>query len=847
MDLKLRSKQIFAAVMITSLTLQPLFAQTSPFPDGDPASALDPSRTVALSRALTAEFPVAPTDSADAAAEFPNRANAVIDYNACGREEDFATVRYEMSVGNYDHEKGELLGILMAKVAWLDRGFNDYSPPCTQTIPTPPTPPPLTATFPPLPNPTLTPDHIETALIAMLDRGYGTDCDQVVRTTDSKNVVLVVSASCMRTQVNDAIKAMIKDQQMGTDGLPCLETTVNAVLTLGQSGGSLPGDWDFVERDLSRILYLGVQTSGGQSSTIPAHPPVLLPDTITFMEQNLLSASGPTSPDAYSLIEGCSDPAGDQTGTPEDIQDGNDFGQKVVNDTSDAFKWFLNLIVSALATAAASNVGLAWVPLAVDLLNTLSGNPLDAAPGINVTVGETENHLLMIESSRYLENQYYIRQLQSEGIDASQYLSWQAGVRTWLLDRLSRIAKEDFLEYNAKPYGEYSLDALSNLYDFAEDPAIVTASHIVLDLSEAKFAAGSNRGRRIVPYRRKATDENVSPGYALYSCFDKADNEINRSFVLSGQTQLEPVPFGVMDAPPGGTINSICMGGLLYVATGNYRLPGLLLTAEIERPSHTEQWIHNAGGELYAQSTSFTITAGGEQVVPYNYTIVDIPPLNKNDDYGIAMPTMIVPTASGTTIGDTFHFSGVGSQKDRTQNLCVTQGFVCGMAPYIPTAFDPNAQVPLAPGYYSGSSCATDNNACNFYFAAEVFACDGSFCDKGLNYGVMEFVEASLYGKSPAQFSAFDSLARKNMAAIKPDSAGVASYTTTASQIIHFSLQQSFPIIRDINGIAVPAVDAPSFGNLIDSDGAGHITIGRSLNNIHIDVTDSNNPQRVEE
>ncbi|MEP6885989.1 MAG: hypothetical protein ABJC66_14680, partial [Gammaproteobacteria bacterium] len=823
-----------------------LFAQTAPFPDSDNASDLDPSRTVALSRALTVPFPRAPTGSPDAAAQFDSRANAVIDYNACGREEDYTTIRNEMNAGNFQYEKAELLAILIGKVAWLNRGFNDYSPPCTKSIPTPPTPAPVTATVPPLPNPILTPQHIQTALIAMLDRGTGTSCDKVDLTTDSQNVLVVVSASCMRTEVNEAIRAMIKDQQMGTDGLPCLENTVNDVLTLGQAGGGMPGNWDFVERDLSRILYLGVQTGGGQGSTVPSHAPVLLPETITFMEQNLLSASGATSPDAYSMIEGCNDPAGDQLGTPEDIQDGNDFGQKVVDATSDAFKWFLNLIVTALSTAALSNVGLAWVPLAVDLLNTLSGNPLDAAPGINLTVGETENHLLMIESSRYLENQYYISQLQSQGIDASKYQGWQAGVRSWLLDRLNRIAKEDFLEYNAKPYGELSIDAITNLYDFAQDPAIATASRIVLDLSEAKFAAGSNRGRRIVPYRRKVEYEDVSDGYSLYNCFARADNEIGRSFVLSGQTQLVPVPPGVPAVAPGTSLNSICLGGLLYVATGKYRLPGVLLAAEVERADTAQQWIHNAGAELYAQSPSFTISAGGELVVPYSYFIIDTPPLNKNDDYGIAMPTMIIPTASAATVGETFHFSGVGTQKDRTQNLCVTQGFACGVAPFIPAGYTSQTNLPLSPGYYSGTSCPADNDACNFFFAARIEACDGSFCDKGVNFGIMEFVEASLYRNSGG-FDAFNEVARSHMGGIHPDSSGNATYVTSASRTIHFSLNQSFPQIRDVNGIAVPALDAPSYGNLIDSDGAGHINIGRTMNNIRIDVSDPNNPQRVEE
>ena len=81
-------------------------------------------------------------------------------------------------------------------------------------------------------------------------------------------------------------------------------------------------------------------------------------------------------------------------------------------------------------------------------------------------------------------------------------------MRDWLIRRLQDIAANDFQEYNSRPYSRYSLNAVLNLCDFAKgagDDDLALAARIVLDLSAAKFAATSNRGRRIVPFRRRLT------------------------------------------------------------------------------------------------------------------------------------------------------------------------------------------------------------------------------------------------------------------------------------------------------------------------------------------------------
>ena len=94
---------------------------------------------------------------------------------------------------------------------------------------------------------------------------------------------------------------------------------------------------------------------------------------------------------------------------------------------------------------------------------------------VAVTLGdfpESENHRLMIESSRYLNNQIILAEI-GPGDDNKKYIaSDQAQVREWILTRLQRIVEEDFIEYNARPYQRYSLSAVRNLADFARDDQV---------------------------------------------------------------------------------------------------------------------------------------------------------------------------------------------------------------------------------------------------------------------------------------------------------------------------------------------------------------------------------------
>ena len=170
---------------------------------------------------------------------------------------------------------------------------------------------------------------------------------------------------------------------------------------------------------------------------------------------------------------------------------------------------------------------IALIGLPILLAGTV-GSPQDLLGDWTLSIPETENHRLNIETSKFLTNADSIARLKVNNYGTGHLEDEQKEVRDWLMRRLQDIAQNDFQEYNARPYSRYSLNAILNLSDFAGgagDKDLALAASIVLDLSAAKFAATSNRGRRIVPFRRRSNEDGDEKRY-LYESSSGADHEI---------------------------------------------------------------------------------------------------------------------------------------------------------------------------------------------------------------------------------------------------------------------------------------------------------------------------------
>jgi hypothetical protein len=122
---------------------------------------------------------------------------------------------------------------------------------------------------------------------------------------------------------------------------------------------------------------------------------------------------------------------------------------------------------------------------------------------------ETENHVLMIESTRYLTNQWIYENRRGEPRYyelypniAGQNVNAGSQVEDVLLQAMGRVVWGDFFEFNSRSYQGLAAMAILNLYDFASSEPVRAAAKNALDFATTKFAFGSYEGKRWAPTRR---------------------------------------------------------------------------------------------------------------------------------------------------------------------------------------------------------------------------------------------------------------------------------------------------------------------------------------------------------
>jgi hypothetical protein len=276
---------------------------------------------------------------------------------------------------------------------------------------------------------------------------------------------------------------------------------------------------------------------------------------------------------------------------------------------------------------------------------------------LNIDIPETENHLLMIESTRYLVNQ-----LLHDRTGSDQFLNASNGLSRWLLDYMQTIAKHDFLEFNARPYARLSLHPLYNLHEFAHDPEIRTAAQVLLDYTMMKFAISSNRGRRVSPFRRlqhrinhQANDLND-----LYA--ERGDQVAHYFMVYTGYIDPDGKPGKF---PPSLTFEALISG------TATYRPPAAayILALKRDNPPSLHRFHHGSrprlrgspdiadgGLEIYYHSPSFLLSAGGSYLNSgYGHDEIDIG-VEAWEQTSRAQATTLIPTRADTKFHDLIRF-----------------------------------------------------------------------------------------------------------------------------------------------------------------------------------------------
>jgi hypothetical protein len=624
--------------------------------------------------------------------------------------------------------------------------------------------------------------------------------------------------------VDDVIANWQASYQVGTDPIPCPEA-----LNLFPSNGApmLPdkaGDYDVALRGLVWIAYnfqpvgAGVGTFGLSPATYKhlrddlliidgtsGEPPRTEQYRYGVMEcghTEHSSGSPSARADSYNQLEDACEATGSDCNADWPAPSDDDAQE------DGCFSSFWSALGCGLIGLLAFLLGAVYPPAAAVLIGmTIAedpdvGIPLAVAPmllpfpigwaiagglaGVAVVandkfqIPETENHILMIETSRFLTNNlmrrdYECTDVTIQGLTCSRddYRGYtkrfdNSANRTaeWILRYLQDFLKRDFIEFNSRPYQRYAHTSIQNLYDLAcafgpctgDNLRVKIAAKAVLDFLSAKITVSNNSIRRLVPFRRRA-EYKAAPTFDWLNYHNEMDFSAQRFSLFEDQPVLPSDGAGC----PGTAADAVC--GALMIASRNelvatavsqYRVPSMLWSIfHAERPDpnqapqtacdHYLQRFHHAGAEAYYCAPGFLISAGGlkTKLAYYMQGKGD-----EDNDVGVAVPTSLMPTGWGTTVGQMIRFDGgANGNADNHPNMCVERNFACGMELKIP-------------GNYITTTCGeTDGNwrfidtTClpdvkgSFYVAAYLGPCaagSAACADTGAtNFGFLETADAS--------------------------------------------------------------------------------------------------------
>jgi hypothetical protein len=426
------------------------------------------------------------------------------------------------------------------------------------------------------------------------------------------------------------------------------------------------------------------------------------------------------------------------------------------------------------------------------------------------SVPESENHRLLIESSRYLTNQLWFKRTGARMYNNARNRDGAVpSMDHYLLETLQRLLQRDFVEYNSKPYQRYSFAAIQNLADYAENRKVKLAARMVLDYLSAKVAVSTADARRLVPYRRKLS-------YNTPDLFERHSDPLKWRFLVYTAPTLAT---GELDEAP----HIVTLGAateIVLAAATDYQPPKLVLDLMVNQAHRSfYQRFRHDGAEIYSSEPDFLITAGGVPA-PRAYKLIG---RGKRDDIGVVQSTFLMPTGQFRNVTQMIRFQGI----DDERGLCVAPGFACGRNTVVPDIYKPtNRRDAPEPCWLSrpgitfidfASPHCKDLDHREFGFYAAVFGHAGRF-------GFFEAVpKGKLGGKRLSEFA--DLTLRRN-AGRTYGAKRTNTYTAWGGNTIRFDIRAKNPILS--TGIRTLDAHPKNFdkwrlvsGSILNSDGQG--------------------------
>lgn len=439
---------------------------------------------------------------------------------------------------------------------------------------------------------------------------------------------------------------------------------------------------------------------------------------------------------------------------------------------------------------------------------------------------DSENHILMTETSRYLTNQL-IKNSYAYHKFKKDYDNAQNKFPAWMTKYLQQFFTKGFEEFNSRPYEGYSIKAIDNLYSYAEDSNVVTTAQSLLDLMSATYAVQSNGLRRLPPWRRQ-------PQYLGHNTVYDGDNGMHRFIMLSGNYHFFPTLEKPFDFPIGEGI-------VLPAITSPYRVPDFILDLMINNEHKTYfQGLRHMSAELYSSSPSALISSGGTYINNFDFG-------TKERD-GLPNPITIILTKDiSTDIRNWFRIEGHKKLKYRN-NLCVSRNFACGLNVRIPDYIPETCQEKLGDWTFFNFS----SPACNYNYGVHVAVLKKNSntikCRAGGdNFGIIEVRESNALS-----YQDFKSqILSNNLNGINCE--GSSSYKTTDGLNINFEFMPKKNYLSPIMGYNGEGIERDyrrwkrAFGDIINSSSDGkifEITNPSLRQKLTIDVTNPIAPKR---
>lgn len=218
--------------------------------------------------------------------------------------------------------------------------------------------------------------------------------------------------------------------------------------------------------------------------------------------------------------------------------------------------------------------------------------PTLKAPKVFGLIRETENHILMKETARYLKNQWLFNKN-----PLPKYNNTANGMSVFLIAHLQEMKKTGFFEFNANPYISFTFEALHVLYNHSNDTKIKELAKEVMDAENWQYALGSFDLKKYSPFRRRMNRASETSLIAdRHSILIRAELAKSDGVILS-EDELQ-----------------CCYDRTLITTTSTYQLPiQIKATIEVKPSQYYAKIGHGlkASPELYSGTPLYLMSAGG--------------------------------------------------------------------------------------------------------------------------------------------------------------------------------------------------------------------------------------------